>query len=340
VAASVAPGTPAARLLADAGAELTGARPRGDLDVVSWARFAGWLRRGRPDVLLATSWKRATAVLAAAALARVPRIVLRVGGPHPDRGRLGDRLRARAFGRWLDAAYTNSDELRVQIVQYAPGLDPNHVLVIPNGLESAHASPAPLRAELGLPDGVPLLLSVTGLEPRKGCDALLRAFAASSHTDARLVVAGAGRSQAALVRLATDLGITTRVHFLGHRSDVPELLRASDVFLLASRGDSTPNAVLEAMDAGLPVVMTATPGAAELLGARADRPAAGWVVPVDDAAALARALGEALRPAAAARAREAARRVREEHAPERTVDLVEALLAAAASPPDRPPRSP
>jgi glycosyltransferase involved in cell wall biosynthesis len=195
-----------------------------------------------------------------------------------------------------------------------------------------------VRAELGLPDGAPLLLSVTGLEPRKGCDALLRALAASRRTDARLAVAGTGRQQAALVRLATDLGIAPRVHFLGHRTDVPALLRACDAFVLASRDDSTPNAVLEAMDAERPVVMTATPGAGELLGARADRPAAGWVVPVDDAAALAGALDEALRPAGAARAREAARRVREEHAPERTVDLVEALLAARSSPPDQPPR--
>jgi glycosyltransferase involved in cell wall biosynthesis len=326
VTASVRPGTAADRALAEAGARLTATRPRGDLDLVSLARFAAWLRRTRPDALLATSWKRAAAVLAAGRLAGVPRIVLRVGGPHEHRGGVGDRARAHAMAHWMDAAYANSAALREQLLAYAPALRPERVVVIPNALEPASAAPAPLREQLGLARDTPLLIAVGGLERNKGFDVLIRALGVAARADAQLAVVGAGPEHQPLVRLAETLGVAGRVHFLGHRRDVPALLRAADVFVLASRSDSTPNALLEAMDAELPVVTSATPGAAELLGPRADRPAGGWVVPVDDSAALAGALDEALGPAAPARAREAAQRVRAEHAPERTVSLVEALL--------------
>lgn len=327
VAAATVAGSPTSEALAAAGAVVTGVRPRGDLDPVSLVRFAGWLRRVRPDALLATSWKRAAAVLLAGRLAGVPRVVFRMGGPHAHAGRLGDRVRARALGAWLDAAYANSAALRDQLLAYAPGLAPERVAVVPNAIAPAAAAAAPLRAELGLAADVPLVLSVGGLERNKGGDLLLRAFALLPRADAHLVLAGAGGERRPLAELATALAVAGRVHFLGHRSDVAGLLRACDAFALASRVDSTPNAVLEAMDAGLPVVSTATAGLSDLLGTRPGRPAAGWVAPIDDAPAVARCLAEALTCAGAERGREALRRVREEHAPERMVAAVEALLA-------------
>jgi len=326
VAASAPSGTPASRALAEAGATVTGTRPRGDVDPISLARFVAWLRRTRPDALLATSWKRASAVLLAGHLAGVPRIVLRLGGPQADRGHLGDRARAYAMKRWMNAAYGNSTELRDRLRAYAPDLPHTRVIVIPNAIRPVRADPAPLRAHLGLSSEVPLVLSVGGLERKKGVDVLLRAVHHFGRKDAHLVVAGAGPEHAALQRLAAALNVAERVHLLGHRSDVPSLLASCDAFALASNADSTPNAVLEAMGAGLPVVMTATAGAAELLGARPGHPPAGWVVPIGDSAALAGAVDQALTPAAHPRLREASRRVQEEHDPEQTLTLLEALL--------------
>jgi glycosyltransferase involved in cell wall biosynthesis len=95
------------------------------------------------------------------------------------------------------------------------------------------------------------------------------------------------------------------VRFLGERPDVERLLAGMDVFALSSREEGIPNAVLEAMAAGRPVVATAVGGTPEVL----EDGRTGWLVPPGDPAALADALAEALLdPAEAARRGAAARR--------------------------------
>ena len=333
VAASAVAGSQTFHALAEAGAEVTVVRPRGDGDVVSFLRFVHWLRQSRADALLATSWKRAVTVLLAGRAAGVPRRVFRLGGPHAHRGQISDRLRAHALAAWATAAYVNSDELRTQLLAYAPALDPARVAIIPNAVEIVNADAAPIRAEVGASPTDRLIASAGGLERNKGFDVLVRAFAAVDATDARLVICGSGPELPALTALAETLDVGRRVHFLGHRTDVHSVLRACDVFALTSREDSTPNALLEAMAAALPVVSTAVCGATALLSAREERPPAGWTAPVDDIAAIADALRQALSaPDAPTRGREAQRRVRAEHTPQRTVTAVESLLQGTPHP--------
>ena len=306
---------------------MTGVRPRGDGDVVSFLRFVHWLRRSRADALLATSWKRAVTVLLAGRVAGVPRRVFRLGGPHAHRGQISDHVRAHALGTWATAAYVNSDELRAQLLAYAPALDPARIAIIPNAVEIVNADAAPIRAEIGASPTDRLIASVGGLERNKGFDVLVCAFAAVD-AHARLVIAGSGPELPALTALAETLGVARRVHVLGHRTDVRAVLRACDVFALTSREDSTPNALLEAMAAALPIVSTAICGASALLGPRIDAPPAGWIAPVNDVDAIAGALRQALSaPDAQTRAHEAERRARLEHTPDATVTALEAILA-------------
>lgn len=325
--AAAVPGSPTAAALRNLGVRVSGARPRGDADPLSAARFYRWLRRVRPDAVLLTSWKRAALSAALARAAHVPRIVLRVGGEHHDRGGLGDRLRQRALRDWVHAVYANCEPVRASLLAYAPGLAPEDVHVIPSAVPPFHGEPHDLRAELGLPASARLLFSAGGLERRKGYDVLLTALA-NLESNVHLAIAGDGPDRDPLLAQASTLGIAPRLHLLGQRSDVRAILPTVDVFVLPSRSDSVPIAVLEAAAAGLPIVSTAVPGIPEVLAPRVDAPPAGWIVPIDDAAALAAALTEALRPETRTRGAEARRRIDREHTPEALVTRLESLLAS------------
>jgi len=150
------------------------------------------------------------------------------------------------------------------------GMDPARIDVSPNGLS---ALPAPVEPPIG-PE--PFVLAVGTLEPRKGHELLLRAFAAARLDGVKLVCAGptAGRSEE-LHRLSRELGIADRLTILGHVSDrtLAGLYRDATVLCMPSFGEGFGLPVLEAMAAGLPVVASDLPavrevsnGAAELFG--------------------------------------------------------------------------
>jgi glycosyltransferase involved in cell wall biosynthesis len=96
---------------------------------------------------------------------------------------------------------------------------------------------------------------------------LLDAFAKGPASDPRahLVLAGEGVLRARLQRQVNELDLTSRVHFLGLRGDIPDVLGASDVFTLSSDWEGNPLSMIEAMAAGLPIVSTAVGGVPELL---------------------------------------------------------------------------
>jgi glycosyltransferase involved in cell wall biosynthesis len=102
------------------------------------------------------------------------------------------------------------------------------------------------------------LLAVGRLSEQKGFADLLEAFAIvhNTHPEAFLAIAGAGELQGELTARLQQLGLTGHASLLGGRSDVPQLLRASDVFVSSSLWEGLPVAVLEAMSAGLPIVAT------------------------------------------------------------------------------------
>lgn len=165
--------------------------------------------------------------------------------------------------------------------------------------EAYIASPRPVRA------GVPVLVAVgTQSQPYKGHDVLLEAVAhlISTGTAVRLRLVGGGRLRPELERQAAALGIGDSVSFAGQLpggSEVRRELDAADIFVLPSRTEGLPRAVIEAMARGLPCVASAVGGVPELLPPSD-------TVPPGDAAALARLLGEVI--ADPARRAEMARR--------------------------------
>lgn len=173
-------------------------------------------------------------------------------------------------------------------------VDPRKVTVIPNGVDvESFAGAAPLaREELGLSNEASVLLHVGRLDPQKRIDWLFARFAEALPRlpDTYLLLAGSGPSQVHLATLAAQLGIADRVRFLGWRSDVPRLLATCDALVLTSAWEGMPNAVLEAMAAARPVLVTEVEGAREILGSLA----AEQLVARDDAAAFVERLASVL----------------------------------------------
>ena len=192
-----------------------------------------------------------------------------------------------------------SDSLRQ--VALGLGLPSHKIQVVGNGVDLARFSPLPraqARLALGLPEGVPVLVSVGGLVERKGFHRVIEQLPALRQAFPGLVyivVGGAspeGDMGAELQLQVAQLGLQDHVRFLGPLA--PDQLRvplsAADVFVLATRNEGWANVFLEAMACGLPVVTTAVGGNAEVVC----RPDLGTVVAFGDADALRTALAGAL----------------------------------------------
>lgn len=312
-------------------------RPRGALDVVSVALFARWLRRERPDALLLTVWRRLFWGAWAGRRAGVPRVAVRLGLLEPPRPRDPNR---HAFRHWVDAVIANSADIRRDVRAAFPWFAEARVHVIFNGVAPPEPVPpaerAARRAMLGAQGDGPVLVAVGHAFPRKGFDVLLRACALAGRDDFRVAVVGDGDHLPALRALAADLGVAQRVRFVCARADGAALIAAADGFVLSSRREGMANVLLEAMAAGTPAIATDVSGVREAIGARDGRPAAGWIVPSGDPAALGAAIAElvgALRAdpdAVAGRVREASWRAAHWFDTERMLDAVEAVLFDAA----------
>ena len=129
----------------------------------------------------------------------------------------------------------------------------------------ASADPAS-RAAFGLPTDKPVVIWTGRLDPVKGFEEMLAAFGRVLEEDpAHLVLVGDGPYRSMVEQLIHAYRLSTHVVMLGQRIDVPQLLNMADVFLFCSRTEGLPNALLEAMAAGLPIVATAVAGCRDLI---------------------------------------------------------------------------
>ena len=230
-------------------------------------RLADLLKQQRPEVLQTFLFHANVAGRCAARRANVPHVLC--GVRVAERGVRWhlwvDRATRRFVDRFFCVSQAVADHTRREI-----GLADDRVVVIPNGVDYEHfasASPADLT-QLGLTSGRRAVTYVGRLERQKGVDALIEHSPLwldrlPSHD---LVVVGSGPMQNELQALADRLGVRSRIHFAGWRSNVAGILKASDLLVLPSRWEGMPNVVLEAMAAGRAVASTDTEGVRELLG--------------------------------------------------------------------------
>jgi glycosyltransferase involved in cell wall biosynthesis len=284
---------------------------RSALDVRCLRDLIRILRRRRVTVLHSHEFSMAVYGAAAARWLRLPHVITMHGNMW-----MTDAWRRRAALRWAirnsTATVAVSQETRRQL-ETDLGLPDHAIGTVWNGMPDVPGDRQPVRAELGLAPETVLLVALGTLIERKGHAVLLQSLAELTRRHPglswHLAIAGDGPERERLAALAAEGGIAERVHLLGFRSDVANLLAAAEVFVMPSWWEGLPLALLEAMFAGNAIVASDVSGIPEAIPG----PEYGILVPPRDAPALTAALADVLRDgtlrarlgqAAQARARE------------------------------------
>lgn len=246
--------------------------------------FARWCRRIGADLVHTCELYANVLGLPAAALARVP---VRIGNRRelrtPDKRGVHIAAQRLAY-RTAHLVAANSAAAASQLCR--EGVAPAKIRVIANGVDCDRYSAAPRKRPIRR------IVTVANLREEKGHDTLIVAasLVAERHPDIEIALVGDGPLRASLVRQVNLRGLRGRVRFLGERNDIPAQLAAADLFVLPSRTEASPNALIEAMAAGLPVVASRVGGIPELIESGAN----GVLVTPDDPPALAAAIGNVI----------------------------------------------
>ncbi len=295
--------------LAAAGVPVRGFAFGGPLDLLTRPRLGLALRRFAPRVVV--SWMNRAA-------GKTPR------GPWVQVGRLGGYYDLRHYRACHHLVGNTEGIVRYIIDQGWPAERAHH---LPNFTPDLSGGEPVLRSDLGVPEGVPLLLALGRLHRNKGFDTLVTALADIG--DAHLVIAGEGPEREALMALAARHGVDDRVHLLGWRDDQAALLAAADIHVCPSRHEPLGNVVLEAWSAERPVIATVAQGPLEVITDGVD----GVLVPIDEPEALARAITALIADPARARTLAAAGRASwaARYAPEPVIARWRHFLATVAA---------
>ena len=238
--------------------------------------FARWCRERRLAVVHTTDMPSNLFALPGAALADVP---VRIGSRREiATGRTAAGLSIQR------AAYACAHKIVANCRAAAERLlyervPVRKVATVPNGLDLNIFAPRKPRASLRR------VVIVANLRPEKEHDVLIDAAVEvlRRFPDAQFELVGDGSERDVLIAQASARGVAHAVTFAGHRDDVPARLAAADIFALPSRSEAFPNALLEAMAAGLPVVASSVGGILELV----ENGRTGLLVPAGNAFALA-----------------------------------------------------
>lgn len=225
-----------------------------------------------------------------------------ISSAHNTNEKSGLRMLAYRLTDKLVDISTNVSAQAVKSFVYQKAVKKNRMIVMHNGIDTRSFAPSrpendDIRKELGLHSEEILVIAVGRLSPQKDYPNLLEAFSNSllESPTLRLLIAGEGPLRNELEEICRDLVLEKSVNFLGLRRDVPQLLNASDIFILSSAWEGFPLVVGEAMSCERLVVATDVGGVSEWL------PNSRFVVPPNDPHALAHALRESVRVGAEAR---------------------------------------
>ena len=279
--------------LSEHGVSFVGLDRRHVLGLRSWRELLVLMRRERIDILHAHKFGSNLWAAILGPRAGVPVIVAHEHTWSFEGGAQRRLIDRHVIARRCDRVVAVSREDRRRLVE-VEGLRPERVIYIPNGIP---APPPPTgavqRDGLGLRDDDLVVGTVGVLRPQKALDVLVKAAAILREEFPRLrvLVVGAGPEYGALEKLIGELDLSSTVSLLGFRTDVPELLPIFDVAASSSDFEGSPLAVLEYMEAGLPVVSTRVGGVPDLV----EDGVTGLLVDRGDPEALARAITELLR---------------------------------------------
>jgi glycosyltransferase involved in cell wall biosynthesis len=286
-------------LLREVGLEPQYLGVRRTLDPTAVPRLVSFIKHSGADVVHAHLEMAMTLALPAAALAGRPGVGTfhHVHRPLSGRAAARERLAVEVATRSKAAIFVSQASLTSFADRYRPGRRvPKSWTVVHNGIDLDYFSPATeaspvLPADLGLPaSAAPRVVTLlAALRDFKGITHAVRAWpdVLARVPEARLLLVGSGSEEASLRAQVADLGLTESVVFAGMRSDIPEILRASELVLLPSiYGENLPTVLMEAGGCGRPVVASDVGGISDIV---ADRET-GLLVRPGDAAGIADAV--------------------------------------------------
>jgi glycosyltransferase involved in cell wall biosynthesis len=238
---------------------------KGLADPRGWIRFHQWLRRERPEIVHAhlphAAWFARWSRLAAPVRVLVDTL------HSSSTGTFGRKLGYR-FSNWLPDKVTSVSQAAADAHLAACMASKDKLLVLPNGVDIELWRPDAavrnaVRRRLGL-DNEFLWFAAGRLEAVKDYPTLLRAMVETPNP-ARLIIAGAGPEENNLRNLTHELGLESRVRFLGFEPNVRTWMQAADAFVQSSLWEGLPMGILEAAACALPAVATAVAGTREAL---------------------------------------------------------------------------
>lgn len=235
----------------------------GDVALHHAFRFSRALRAFGPDALVVGTFRKLLLAAMGGRLAGVPRNVARIGLSTDTPRNVKYRL---VFRRWIDVIVVNDHELRAAYREALPDFPADALVTVHKGIPApaCHRPKGAVRREAGIPDEAPVMGALARLDPQKRLDRLV-SLTARLPESVHCLIAGEGRLREELEALARSRGVEDRVHFLGFRDDVGDVLAAMDLLVITSDREGLANAMLEALAAGVPVVSTPVSGAAEAL---------------------------------------------------------------------------
>ena len=205
------------------------------------------------------------------------------------------RIFAYRITDWIPDISTNVSEEAVEAFIRKGATKKGRMIAVYNGVDTekfafSDEARTRIRSQFQIPDNAIMLLAAGRLHEQKDYPNLLAAFSRvlQKRTDCFLYIAGEGPLEGKLKRLSIDLGVASNVSFLGVRNDIPDLMSAADIFVLASTYEGFSLVMAEAMSCEMPVVATDCGGVAEVVGD------CGYLVPVGNAPALAQKIEEAI----------------------------------------------
>ena len=298
------------------------------------ARLARHIAKRRIDIVHAYSFYGNLFAVPPARMAGVPVVIASIRDRAPYLTPMQKRAQRWAC-QFADCILVNAMAVKEWLI--GEGYDASKIVVIPNGVElncfeRSEGAASPFRA-LGVPEGAPVVLVVSRLNPLKGLEPFLEAAAlvAREVPSARFVIVGDTNPNerpywSILTNLTGRLGLTERVTFAGLRRDVPQLLAAATVSVMPSLNEALSNVLLESMAAGAPLVATRVGGTPEAI----DHGANGLLVPPGDPVSMARAIADLLTDSVKARRLGVAARqaINERFSMERMVTATEQLYQA------------
>lgn len=250
------------------GLATSSARFRADLDPPSFATVFGLCRRWRPNALVLNMDRVLRVGGVAARWAGVPVILPRRGSEFPLKDGALYRF---LYRRIATGMIVNSEATARTLVRNIAWRPRGRLHVLLNGLDlDRFANPRPrdeVRGALGVPQDAPVAIVIGELTTRKNADLLIREVpgAVASGHDLHVLLVGEGAERDRWQTLAHALGVQDRVHLLGFRRDIPDLLGAADLLVHPSRMEGFGYAVAEGMAAGLPVVASNVSSLPELV---------------------------------------------------------------------------